>query len=223
MAFHLPCQYAYKDRNASIINSDQKPKHNTLAIQREMDTIKLVVMGTGGVGKSALTIQYVQQQFVTQYDPTIEDSYRRQANVDGKNVMLEILDTAGTEQFKAMRDLYMRNGEGFILVYSVIALSTFNDLSELREQIMRVKEGDVPMILVGNKADLDSQRMVAKAQGDELAKSFGCGFLEASAKTRLNVDEIFTEVIRQVFAGRGINKNDNKKRGAGKKKNCVIF
>ena len=187
-----------------------------------MDTIKLVVMGTGGVGKSALTIQYVQQQFVTQYDPTIEDSYRRQANVDGKNVMLEILDTAGTEQFKAMRDLYMRNGEGFILVYSVIALSTFNDLSELREQIMRVKEGDVPMILVGNKADLDSQRMVAKAQGDELAKSFGCGFLEASAKTRLNVDEIFNEVIRQVFAGRGINKNNNKKRGAGKK-NCVIF
>jgi len=222
LAFHLPCQYAYKDRNASIINSDQKPKHNTLAIQREMDTIKLVVMGTGGVGKSALTIQYVQQQFVTQYDPTIEDSYRRQANVDGKNVMLEILDTAGTEQFKAMRDLYMRNGEGFILVYSVIAVSTFNDLSELREQIMRVKDGDVPMILVGNKADLDSQRMIAKAQGEELAKSFGCGFLEASAKTRLNVDEIFNEVIRQVFAGRGINKNNNKKRGAGKK-NCVIF
>lgn len=56
--------------------------------------------------------------------------------------MLEILDTAGTEQFTAMRDLYMKNGDGFILVYSIIAQSTFNDLPDLREQILRVKDTD---------------------------------------------------------------------------------
>ncbi|XP_031671505.1 ras-related protein Rap-1b-like [Oncorhynchus kisutch] len=82
--------------------------------------------------------------------------------------MLEILDTAGTEQFTAMRDLYMKNGQGFALVYSITAQSTFNDLQDLREQILRVKDtDDVPMILVGNKCDLEDERVVGKEQGAE--------------------------------------------------------
>ncbi|KAH3760661.1 Ras family protein [Pelomyxa schiedti] len=76
---------------------------------------KLVVLGSGGVGKSAITVQFVQGIFVEKYDPTIEDSYRKQIEVDGQACMLEILDTAGTEQFTAMRDLYMKNGHGFVL------------------------------------------------------------------------------------------------------------
>nr|CAI5832722.1 unnamed protein product [Callosobruchus analis] len=104
-----------------------------------MREYKIVVLGSGGVGKSALTVQFVQGIFVEKYDPTIEDSYRKQVEVDGQQCMLEILDTAGTEQFTAMRDLYMKNGQGFILVYSITAQSTFNDLQDLREQILRVK------------------------------------------------------------------------------------
>jgi len=105
-----------------------------------MREYKLVVLGSGGVGKSALTVQFVQGIFVEKYDPTIEDSYRKQTEVDGQQCMLEILDTAGTEQFTAMRDLYMKNGQGFILVYSITAQSTFNDIQDLREQILRVKD-----------------------------------------------------------------------------------
>lgn len=87
-------------------------------------------------------MQFVQSIFVEKYDPTIEDSYRKQVEVDGQQCMLEILDTAGTEQFTAMRDLYMKNGQGFILVYSIIAKSTFDDLTELRDQIKRVKDSE---------------------------------------------------------------------------------
>lgn len=76
-----------------------------------MREYKLVVLGSGGVGKSALTVQFVQGIFVEKYDPTIEDSYRKQVEVDNSQCMLEILDTAGTEQFTAMRDLYMKNGQ----------------------------------------------------------------------------------------------------------------
>jgi len=184
---------------------------------------KIVVLGSGGVGKSALTVQFVQGIFVEKYDPTIEDSYRKQVEVDGSQCMLEILDTAGTEQFTAMRDLYMKNGQGFVLVYSIIAQSTFNDLPDLREQILRVKDAEsVPMVLVGNKCDLNDQRVITVEQGQELAKKFsGAAFLEASAKSKHNVDAIFHDLIRQ------INKSAPQAGGAagggGKKKGCVVL
>uniref|UniRef100_A0A2K5UGP7 Ras-related protein Rap-1b n=1 Tax=Macaca fascicularis TaxID=9541 RepID=A0A2K5UGP7_MACFA len=97
-----------------------------------MREYKLVVLASGGVGKSALTVQFVQGICVEKYDPTIEDSYRKQVEADAQQCMLEILDTAGREQFTAMRDLYMKNGQGFALVYSVTA----------QEQILRVKDTD---------------------------------------------------------------------------------
>jgi Ras-related protein Rap-1A len=148
-----------------------------------MREYKIVVLGSGGVGKSALTVQFVQGIFVEKYDPTIEDCYRKQVEINGQQCMLEILDTAGTvsfspfflsfiyvfmflticlfkEQFTAMRDLYMKNGQGFILVYSITSQATFNDLSELKDQIMRVKDTtDVPMVLVGNKVDLGNDKL----------------------------------------------------------------
>eukprot|EP00042_Codosiga_hollandica_P034207 m.238259 g.238259 ORF g.238259 m.238259 type:complete len:185 (+) comp54350_c1_seq8:110-664(+) len=164
-----------------------------------MREYKLVVLGSGGVGKSALTVQYVQNIFVEKYDPTIEDSYRKQVEVDGQQCMLEILDTAGTEQFTAMRDLYMKNGQGFILVYSITSAATFNDLKDLREQILRVKDVDsVPMVLVGNKCDLEDDRKVTKGHGNELANTFHANFFEASAKSKINVDAVFSDVVRQI-------------------------
>jgi len=179
---------------------------------------KLVVLGSGGVGKSALTVQFVQGIFVEKYDPTIEDSYRKQIEIDGGQCMLEILDTAGTEQFTAMRDLYMKNGQGFVLVFSIIAQSTFNDLPDLREQILRVKDkDDVPMVLVGNKCDLNDQRVISTDQGNDLAKKFGCAFLEASAKTRVNVEQIFHDLIRQ------INKLSPPPKAQKTKKGCVLL
>uniref|UniRef100_A0A2K5ZKR9 Uncharacterized protein n=1 Tax=Mandrillus leucophaeus TaxID=9568 RepID=A0A2K5ZKR9_MANLE len=141
----------------------------------------MLVLASGGVGKSALTVQFVQGICVEKYDPTIEDSYRKQVEC-----MLEILTTAGREQFTAMRDLYMKNGQGFALVYSVT--------------ILRVKDtDDVPMILVGNKCDLEDERVVGKEQGQNLARKWNnCAFLESSAKSKGNVNEIFYDLVRQI-------------------------
>ncbi|XP_065581158.1 ras-related protein Rap1 [Artemia franciscana] len=185
-----------------------------------MREYKIVVLGSGGVGKSALTVQFVQGIFVEKYDPTIEDSYRKQVEVDGQQCMLEILDTAGTEQFTAMRDLYMKNGQGFVLVYSITAQSTFNDLQDLREQILRVKDTeDVPMVLVGNKCDLEDERVVGKDQGINLAKQFNsCSFMESSAKAKINVNEIFYDLVRQIN-----KKSPEKKPKKTKKSKCTIL
>lgn len=120
-----------------------------------MTEYKLVVVGAGGVGKSALTIQLIQNHFVDEYDPTIEDSYRKQVVIDGETCLLDILDTAGQEEYSAMRDQYMRTGEGFLLVFAVNSAKSFEDIGTYREQIKRVKDAEeVPMVLVGNKCDL---------------------------------------------------------------------
>jgi len=176
-----------------------------------MTEYKLVVVGAGGVGKSALTIQLIQNHFVDEYDPTIEDSYRKQVVIDGETCLLDILDTAGQEEYSAMRDQYMRTGEGFLLVFAVNNSKSFEDISMYREQIKRVKDADdVPMVLVGNKCDLQT-RTVRMSEAREVARQYGVPFVETSAKTRMGVDEAFYTLVREI-------RKDKEKRGGKSKK-----
>uniref|UniRef100_A0A8C0IYJ1 RAS related 2 n=1 Tax=Chelonoidis abingdonii TaxID=106734 RepID=A0A8C0IYJ1_CHEAB len=148
---------------------------------------------------SALTIQFIQSYFVTDYDPTIEDSYTKQCVIDEKAARLDILDTAGQEEFGAMREQYMRTGEGFLLVFSVTDRGSFEEIYKFQRQILRVKDRDeFPMILVGNKADLDHQRQVTQEEGQQLARQLKVTYMEASAKMRLNVDQAFHELVRVI-------------------------
>ncbi|KAJ5754564.1 ras small monomeric GTPase [Penicillium manginii] len=167
----------------------------------------IVVLGAGGVGKSclteahALTAQFVQNVWIESYDPTIEDSYRKQIEVDGRQCILEILDTAGTEQFTAMRELYMKQGQGFLLVFSITSASSLNELSELREQIIRIKDDEkVPLVIVGNKSDLEEDRAVPRARAFGLSQNWGnAPYYETSARRRANVNEVFVDLCRQII------------------------
>ncbi|EPQ61889.1 GTP-binding protein [Blumeria graminis f. sp. tritici 96224] len=193
----------------------------------KMVLYKLVVLGDGGVGKTALTIQLTLQHFVetivnerwSQYDPTIEDSYRKQVVIDGQSCMLEVLDTAGQEEYTALRDQWIRDGEGFVLVYSISSRSSFTRINRFHNQIQRVKESSssssspsylgsplstmnadmpVPIMLVGNKSDRVTEREVSTQEGYALARELGCEFVEASAKNCINVEKAFYDVVRQL-------------------------
>ncbi|XP_054664373.1 ras-related protein R-Ras [Grus americana] len=163
------------------------------------ERFRLVVLGGGGVGKSALSVRFVQSYFVPDYDPTIEDSYTKLCTVDGVPARLDILDTAGQEEFGAMREQYLRAGDGFLLVFAINDRDSFGVLPRLHGQILRVKDrDDVPTVMVGNKADLLPQRQVPREEAQAFARQNRLRYLEASAKTQLNVDEAFHELVRAV-------------------------
>jgi len=191
---------------------------------------KVVVVGAGGVGKSAVTIQFMQGTFTTQYDPTIEDSYRKQIEVDNLHLILDILDTAGQEEYSSMRAAYMRSGHGFICVYSIVSENSVKELKSIRQTMLRAKNSDaVPMVLLGNKCDLKEERVVEEQEGKDLAEEYGCPFFETSAKENINIVEAFHQVAREIIAANtddtmgGTVAAGTTKAGKPKKSGCYLL
>ena len=119
--------------------------------------------------------------------------------IDDEVALLDVLDTAGQEEYQAMREQYMRTGEGFLLVYSITSRQSFEEIQTFEQQILRVKDKDYfPIILVGNKCDLEHERQVTTEEGAALARSFNCKFIETSAKSRVNVDNAFYDLVREI-------------------------
>lgn len=170
-----------------------------MSMYRGPQTYKLVVVGGGGVGKSAITMQFIQGYFVNDYDPTIEDSYVKQCIVDNEPAKLDILDTAGQEEFSAMREQYMRTGEGFLVVFAINDRNSFDEIFRIHKQILRVKDRDeFPIIIVGNKCDLEESRRIPIDEAQQMARTLRVPYVECSAKRRLNVDICFHELVKAV-------------------------
>lgn len=163
---------------------------------------KVVILGDGGVGKSALVIQFVCHRFLEYHDPTIEDSFEQQCRIDDEPAHLDILDTAGQTEFTAMREQYMRNGEGFILCFSLTDRRSFDELVTYKHLINRVRAGEeMPIIVVGNKCDLEQKRQVKYEEGLALSRQLGGGkYYETSAYLRKCVDEVFHSIVRDIKA-----------------------
>ncbi|KAH0543097.1 hypothetical protein FGG08_002523 [Glutinoglossum americanum] len=157
---------------------------------------------------------FALNHFVETYDPTIEDSYRKQVVIDGQSCMLEVLDTAGQEEYTALRDQWIRDGEAFLIAYSISSRRSFTRIQKFHQQVQRVKESSVPstgpeapivnpdwrvpVCLVGNKSDRVTEREVSVQEGLALARELGCDFVECSAKNCIGVDKAFYDLVRNL-------------------------
>lgn len=178
------------------------------------EVFHVCMLGAGAVGKSALTLRFIQGKFVPDYDPTIEDAYRKPTTMDGSALLMEILDTAGQEDFIPLRASWMRNKDGFVLVFSIINAKSLEQVESFYEQICEVYEetGPPPIILCGNKADLDNkevlktnpkyyQREVPTKEALKLAEKWGCcAYIETSAKTGSHVQELYGTLLRHIIS-----------------------
>ncbi|KAJ5073188.1 ras-like protein [Anaeramoeba ignava] len=163
------------------------------------DKIIIVLVGSGSVGKSCTALRYIQSKFVEDYDPTIEESYRKMVIVDQIATMLEVIDTAGQEEYRSVRDKNLKIGDGFLVVYSIISTESFLQISSLHQAISQIKSSkNFPTVTTGNKLDLEKQREVPKKDGEKIAEKFSSSFIEISAKTGQFVNDAFEELIRKI-------------------------
>ncbi|KAG4974048.1 hypothetical protein JHK87_030869 [Glycine soja] len=168
--------------------------------------IKLLLIGDSGVGKSCLLLRFSDGSFTTSFITTIGIDFKiRTIELDGKRIKLQIWDTAGQERFRTITTAYYRGAMGILLVYDAFPSGIFIQLlliSDIRNWIRNIEQhasDNVNKILVGNKADMDeSKRAVPTSKGQALADEYGIKFFETSAKTNLNVEEVFFSIARDI-------------------------
>ena len=153
--------------HSTPIHNIHTPCTHTIPTAAAQDVIKISVLGTGGVGKSAITLRYVRDRFVEDWDPTIEDAYRKTVDVDGTICTLEILDTAGQDDFESLRPQWMIGKDGYLFVYSMDSQRSLKELEPFVELHRELNEQQrVPIVLVANKKDLVRARGFEWARGD---------------------------------------------------------
>ncbi|KAL9263625.1 Ras-related protein [Drosera capensis] len=162
--------------------------------------IKLLLIGDSGVGKSCLLLRFSDGSFTTSFITTIGIDFKiRTIELDGRKIKLQIWDTAGQERFRTITTAYYRGAMGILLVYDVTDESSFNNIRNWIRNIEQHASDNVNKILVGNKADMDeSKRAVPTSKGQALADEYGIKFFETSAKTNLNVEEVFFSIARDI-------------------------
>lgn len=160
---------------------------------------RIVVLGSGGVGKSALTLRLISDEFAEEYDPTIEDSYRKQVMIDGQPALLDVLDTAGQEEYASLQDQWIREGDGYLIVYSITSNNSLEEAKGLRDKIIRIRDSEnFPVVLAGNKSDLSNEREVPTKTGQEVSDFWNSPFYETSAKTKENCEQAFFAVVKEI-------------------------
>ena len=194
--------------------------------QKNLD-IKIITLGDSHVGKSSLIIRYIDSKFSPVYMTTMGFGIKKKKLKlnDGTEAKLIIFDTAGQERFKSLAQSYVKKADGILMVYDISERETFQSVESWMESAEYMND-NLPIILIGNKSDLNDDRQVSYEEGKKKAEEYECPFYETSCKTGDNVDKCFIELAELVYGKTG--KKTSKKSGQklkttnskSKKKGC---
>lgn len=161
---------------------------------------KVVTLGEGRVGKTSLTLKYVENRFDDGQESTINANFlTKSISVGGKTGTFNIWDTAGQEKFRALARIYYRNATGAIIVYDITDRSSFERVVAWVKELRKMAEPGIAIVIAGNKSDLESERRITEAEAVNYAESVGAKHFSTSAKTGQGVKDMFDELAKQVM------------------------
>ena len=209
-------------------------KYNDKKLKKKEFEAHIVTLGDGKVGKTSLIFRYMDNYFVDLYLQTLGmDSKQKKIELsNGQEIRVRITDTAGQERFKSLSSNYIKKANGILLVYDITNKESFENINNWAEEIIEKSKSldERPIILIGNKLDLEEKRCISKEEGEEFANNFygGIKFYETSCKTGENVEIAINDLAEQIYAKfsrnnlyeeKNINISKNKK-GKEKGKCC---
>ncbi|KAH9666092.1 Rab5/RabF-family small GTPase [Citrus sinensis] len=158
-----------------------------------------VLLGDMGTGKTSLALRFIKGQFYDQQEPTIGAAFFTQIlSLSEATVKFDIWDTAGQERYHSLAPMYYRGAAAAVVVYDISNMDTFNRANKLVQELQRQGNQIVVMALAANKSDLDSQREVPTEEGEQFSQENGMFYIETSAKTAQNINELFYEIAKRL-------------------------
>ena len=185
-------------------------KYSSISTSSIPIDMRITILGKGIVGKSSLTYRFMNSDIPIEHDPTIEDRYKTTIQINNEEVTIELLDTAGEDGYQNMVDMWINNGDAFFLVFAINDEESFKKKKKKREKIIKMKGKNIPVVLIGNKNDLNNEREIQFKDAKNLAKKWGIDYIETSAKNNFNCREALELIVRKYY-------NDHNER---EKKKC---
>ena len=171
---------------------------------------KVIIIGDTAVGKSNILSRYVKDEFSSNSKSTVGVELGiKFLKIKNTKTKIQIWDTAGQERYRAITSSYFKGSNGCFIVYDITSEASFNNVENWYEQIQKETSKDIPILLVGNKCDLEDERKISIEKGKEKAQNLNCAFFETSALKKINIDKIFEELVNNIYEKTGGNKNDD--------------
>ncbi|XP_075898947.1 ras-like protein family member 12 [Nelusetta ayraudi] len=194
----------------SMMFGKVKTNNSAAAPDQTPADCSLVLLGVMGSGKSALTVKFLTKRFIGEYDPHLEDIFSCQDVVDNQPVTIRVMDTFDQDG-PVNSERYLSWADAFLVVYSIDNAESFKGCQPYLQTLSlhnKTCRPQVPIILLGNKLDMDRYRLVSRCDGETLASQFGCLFFEVSACLDfVSVQHVFYEAVRRTRRGRGRSHN----------------
>jgi Ras-related protein Rab-11A len=171
---------------------------------------KIVIIGDTCVGKSNILSRYLNNEFTSNTKSTVGVELGiKFLKIKNTSTKIQIWDTAGQERYQAITSSYFRGSDGCFIVYDITNETSFNNIEKWFDKIHEENDKDIPIIIVGNKCDLESERKVPTDKAKEKAQNLKCAFYETSALKAINIEQIFEELVNTIYDKTGGNKSDD--------------